>query len=117
MKRQSMFFHIIRGALIGIGGAVGLMLTLVYVMTPEASAQAAACQSRDSLMKLLEERYAEKPVAAGLEAGGRLIELFTSTDNESWTMVMTTAVGESCVMAVGKHWLESKQPVVDGPAA
>jgi hypothetical protein len=112
-----MFFHIIRGVLTGIGGAVGLMLTLVYAMTPEASAQAAACQSRDSLMKLLEERYAEKPVAAGLEAGGRLIELFTSTDNESWTMVMTMPAGESCVMAVGKYWLENMRPAVDGPAA
>ena len=117
MTRQFMLFHIVRNALIGIVGVVGLTLTLVYATTTDASAQAAACQSRDSLMKLLEERYAEKPVAAGLEAGGRLIELFTSTDNESWTMVMTMPAGESCVMAVGKYWLENMRPAVDGPAA
>ena len=117
MKQRSRFFHITRGTLIGIVGAVGLMLTLLYVMTPEASAQAGACRSRDSLAKLLEERHAEKPVAAGLEAGGRLIELFASADNESWTMVMTMPAGESCVMAVGKYWLENMRPAVDGPAA
>jgi hypothetical protein len=112
-----MLFHIIRGALIGIVGAFGLMLTLVYVMTSEASAQTAACQSRDSLVELLRERYAERPAAAGLEATGRLIELFTSADNDSWTMVMTMPAGESCVIAVGEYWLETKRPVIDGPAA
>ena len=117
MTWQSRFFHITRGTLIGIVGAVGLMLTLLYVMTPDAAAQAGACRSRDSLAKLLEERHAERPVAAGLEAGGRLIELFASADNESWTMVMTMPAGESCVIAVGEHWLETKQPATDGPAA
>lgn len=117
MTRQLMLFHIIRGGLIGIVGVVGLILTLVYVMTTEASAQAATCQSRDSLVKLLEDRFAEQPVAVGLEASGQLIELFTSAENESWTMVMTMPAGQSCVLAVGEYWLETKQPAIDGPAA
>ena len=117
MTRQFMLFHIVRNALLGIVGVVGLTLTLVYVMTTEASAQAAACQSRDSLVKLLEERYAEQPVAVGLEASGRLIELFASADSDSWTMVMTMAAGESCVIAVGEYWMETKKPLFDGPAA
>lgn len=117
MTRQFMLFHIVRNALIGIVGVVGLTLTLVYVMTTEASAQAATCQSRDSLVKLLEDRYSERPVAAGLETSGRLIELFASVENQSWTMVMTEPAGESCVLAVGEHWLEMKQPAIDGPAA
>ena len=117
MTRHFMLFHIVRNALIGIAGVVGLTLTLVYVTTTDASAQAAACQSRDSLAKLLEERFAEQPAAVGLEASGRLIELFASADNDSWTMVMTMAAGESCVIAVGKYWMETKQPVIDGPAA
>ena len=117
MTRQFMLFHIVRNALIGIVGVVGLTLTLVYVTTTDASAQAAGCQSRDSLVELLDERFAEQPVAAGLESSGRLIELFVSADNDSWTMVMTLPAGTSCVMAVGEYWLESKQPAFDGPAA
>ena len=46
-----------------------------------------------------------------------LIELFTSADNDSWTMVMTMPAGESCVIAVGEYWLETKRPALDGPAA
>ena len=117
MTRQFMLFHIVRNALIGIAGVVGLTLTLVYVTTTDASAQTAACQTRDSLVELLEERFAEQPVAAGLEASGRLIELFVSADNDSWTMVMTMPAGESCVLAIGEYWLETKRPAIDGPSA
>lgn len=117
MTRQIKRFNDPRGALAGIFGALALALTLMFVMTSEAPAQAAACQTHDSLAKQLEERYAEKPVAAGLDAGGRLIVLFTSADSASWTMVMTTPAGESCVMAVGEYWREIKRPAIDGPAA
>ena len=116
MTRQSMRFHIIRGVLTGIVGALALGLAGISMVTSGASAQeAAACQSRDSLAKLLEERFTETPVAAGLEAGGRLVELFASADSASWTMVMTTPAGESCVMAVGEHWMDRKQPAIGGP--
>ena len=115
MTRRSMRIDNPRGALIGILGALVPVFTLVFMMTPEVSAQEAACQTHAGLATLLEERYAEKPVAAGLEAGGRLIELFASADNTSWTMVTTTPAGESCVMAAGEHWLEFKRPAIDGP--
>ncbi len=117
MTRQFMRFHKPRGVLTGIFGALALVLTLSFGSTLEASAQTAVCQTHDSLAKQLEERYAEKPVAAGLDAGGRLIVLFASADSASWTMVMTTPAGESCVMAVGEHWQEIKRPAIDGPVA
>jgi hypothetical protein len=52
-----------------------------------------------------------------LETSGRLIELFASANNDSWTMVMTMSAGESCVIAVGEYWMETKKPLFDGPAA
>ncbi|MEE8443882.1 MAG: hypothetical protein V3S44_00945 [Alphaproteobacteria bacterium] len=115
MTRRSKRIDNPRGALIGILGALVPVLTVIFLMAPEASAQQATCQARAGLATLLEERYAEKPVAAGLEAGGRLIELFASADSTSWTMVTTTPAGESCVMAIGEHWLEMKRPANDGP--
>ncbi len=108
MTRQSMRFG-------NSLGALALTFTLSFMMTPEVSAQEAACQTHASLATLLEERYAEKPVAAGLESGGRLIELFASADSTSWTMVTTTPAGESCVMAAGEYWLELERPAIDSP--
>ncbi len=108
MTRQSMRFG-------NSLGALALAFTLNFMMTPEVLAQEAACQTHAGLATLLEERFAEKPVAAGLESGGRLIELFASADNTSWTMVTTTPAGESCVMAAGEYWLELKRPAIDSP--
>lgn len=108
MTRQSMRFG-------NSLGALALTFTLSFMMTPEVLAQEAACQTHASLATLLEERFAEKPVAAGLESGGRLIELFASADSTSWTMVTTTPAGESCVMAAGEYWLELKRPAIDSP--
>ena len=115
MTRQSMRCHINCGVLTGIVGALALGLALMFVMAPKTSAQSPDCLARDSLAKLLEERYSETPVAAGLEAGGRLIELFISADSASWTMVMTTPAGESCVIAVGNHWMDRERPAIGGP--
>ena len=71
MTRQTMRFPKPRGALIGIVGGLALALAGISMVTSGASArEAPACQSRDSLAKLLEERFTERPVAAGLEAGG-----------------------------------------------
>ena len=118
MTRRTIRFPKPRGALIGILGGLALALTGISMATSGASAQEApACQSRDSLAKLLEERFMERPVAAGLEAGGRLIELFASAESATWTIVMTMPAGESCVIAVGQHWLDMKQPAPGGPTA
>jgi hypothetical protein len=115
MKRHSLFFRIIRGALVGFAGGLALGLALIFVMASEASAQTSGCQAHENLARLLEERFAEHPVAAGLEASGLLIELFASADSASWTLVTTTPAGESCVIAVGEHWLGVKPPAVEGP--
>lgn len=117
MSRQSIPFHAPRGALVRRVRSVVLALGLLLPIAPQASAQEAICQTHDSLAKQLEEQYAERLVAAGLDAGGRLVELFASAASASWTMVMTTPAGESCVMAVGEHWQELKQPATGGPTA
>ncbi len=117
MTRHSLIFHTVRGALVGLAGGLALGLALILATASDAAAQTAGCQAHDRLVRLLAERFAERPVAAGLEAGGRLIELFASPDSASWTLVTTTPAGESCVIAVGEHWLEIKRPLLDGSQA
>ncbi len=117
MTRHSLLYHIVRGALVGFAGGLALGLALMLVTASEAAAQTTGCQAHDTLARLLEERFAERPVGAGLAAGGRLVQLFASPDSASWTLVATTPAGESCVIAVGEHWLETKPPVPDGPQA
>jgi len=77
-----------------------------------ASAQS-ACLPHNKLVDLLDGRYSEQRVAVGLENNGRLFEVFTSTDGATWTMVITTPDGASCVVAAGLEWQEPEKEAFD----
>jgi hypothetical protein len=97
-----------RGVLPRIAGVAGLSAAFAIAAATAASAQA-ACLAHDKLVEMLDGRYSERPVAAGLEVGGRLFEVFAADDGATWTMVITTPEGASCVVAVGQEWQEPQQ--------
>ncbi len=74
-----------------------------------ASAQGAPaiCRARDGLLTQLEQKYGEVPVAIGV-AEGALIELLTAKDGLTWTIILTSPQGRSCLIASGEGW----QPLV-----
>lgn len=102
-----------RGLLPRIARVAGLAAGLATVIASAASAQQTACLAHDKLVQMLDGRYSEKPVALGLEVGGRLFEVFAAKDGATWTMVLTTPEGASCVVAVGENWQEPKQVAYD----
>ena len=73
----------------------------------EAQAQP-ACLPHDKLVDLLDGRYSEQRIAVGLENNGRLFEIFATDDGSTWTMVITTPDGASCVVAAGLEWQEDE---------
>ncbi len=70
-----------------------------------ASAQGAPaiCTARDGLLNQLESKYGEVPVAIGV-ADGRLVELLTAKDGLTWTIILTSPQGRSCLIASGEGW-------------
>jgi len=81
-----------------------------------AAAQAAPhlCTERDALLSKLENKYGEVPVAIGV-ADGRLVELLTAKDGITWTIILTSPKGVSCLIASGDGW-RPLAPVSTGPA-
>ncbi len=77
-----------------------------------ASAQGApaVCRARDGLLSQLESKYGEVPVAIGV-ADGQLIELLTAKDGITWTIILTSPKGMSCLIASGDGW----QPLAPAP--
>ena len=61
------------------------------------------CLGRGALASHLEKRYAEQPIAIGIETRGMLLEVFVSPLG-TWTIVATTPKGVSCIRAVGDGW-------------
>lgn len=101
-----------RKAPLRIAGLAGLAAGAAMLAASAASAQA-ACLSHDKLVQMLSGKYSENPVAEGLEAGGRLFQVFAADDGATWTMVVTTPDGASCVVAVGEEWQEPMQTAFD----
>ena len=65
------------------------------------AAAAVPCYPRDALVQRLLNYHQEKPVVRGLASNGGLLELFAKEDGSTWTMVMTSPQGLSCVIGVG----------------
>ena len=68
------------------------------------------CASHDDVMRLLSETYAEAPVARGLSLDGRMIEVLTSKDGGSWSIVVSTPDKASCIALAGDGWQGLAKP-------
>ncbi len=60
-------------------------------------------------------RYAEAPAAIGI-GGGNLVELLTTKDGMTWTIIWTTPKGMACIMASGEGWRVLEPSVPDEPS-
>ncbi len=68
--------------------------------TPEGS----NCGQRNTVLGYLSAKYSEKPVAMGIAANGGLIEVLTSNEGTTFTIIVTMPEGETCMVAAGESW-------------
>ncbi len=96
---------------------LGFTLGCATIVLPyQAQAAGPTCGDRTSLLKVLVEKYKEKPRALGLSSTGKaMFEVYTSKTG-TWTIVMTTTAGVTCIMAAGNSWEEALQ-IAEGPQA
>ncbi|MFQ5955969.1 MAG: hypothetical protein ACE5JZ_12960 [Kiloniellales bacterium] len=104
----------VAGVIARIFGTIGLAMTLmlaVAVMSSPAEAQT-VCLAHAELVKQLSRRYAEEPMGIGLANDGTVMQLFTSKDGDTWTLVRTLPDGTSCLMAGGEAWADTTAHVI-----
>ena len=68
------------------------------------------CGHRADLIEQLSMRYSEAPAAVGLSSNGSVVEVLTAVTGTTWSIVVTTPNGVSCLVAAGENW-ETLQPV------
>jgi hypothetical protein len=88
---------------------IGLALAgMVLVSSEQATAQSVVVGpydvSRDEIVAQLGARYKETPVAGGIASNGNVLEVFSSADGLSWTIIVTRPDGMSSVIAEGEGW-------------
>lgn len=93
---------------ISLIGATTAALTASVSMTSTAHAQP-ECFPRSDLVQHLASNYHEQPAAAGLADNGSLLEVFTSKDGETWTVVISMPNGTACLVATGEQWQETSR--------
>ncbi len=94
--------------------AIALLLGLLASLKP-ASAQS-MCMAHVEMMKQLDVRFSESQVAIGLASNGQLLEVFSTGDGSTWTIVITKPDGMSCVLTTGEGWDGRKQTALGQPA-
>lgn len=95
-----------------------IMLLGAALATLSTTAMAAPqqCNNRDAVLKLLSNKYKEAPVAFGVTNNGGLVEVLKSTPSakdDTWTIIITTPQGVSCLVAAGEGWKAQEQIALD----
>ena len=80
-----------------------------------AAGHGITCIDRDTVIEQLDRKYQEAPIAAGVTNSGGLMEILTTSDGSTWTIIMTTPQGMSCLVAAGNGWRTLK-PKPEGTA-
>ncbi len=62
------------------------------------------CAAHDKMTKLLGTKFTEAPRSLGLAADGKVLEVFSTDNGGTWTMVVTAPEGTSCIVASGRYW-------------
>lgn len=98
--------RLITGTVLGALFAATVMLGNAIAAKPAAADEALSLwNDRKVVVEALAETYAEAPRALGITADGAVLELFTTGDGETWTIVITFPNGKSRIIATGEYWI------------
>ena len=84
-------------------------LVVGMMMASSPALAAKQCDDRDAILKTLASKYSEAPVAIGVTNNGGLVEILTTGDGKTWTLIMSSPKGMSCLVAAGQGWKKLQQ--------
>ena len=107
------------GALITGAPTIGALTTAVMLAATApaaADANAARCGDRERVVAYLEKEWGETQRAFGIAGDRQLLELFAS-EGGSWTILLTSPRGSTCLMAAGRAFQAVEPEVPKGDPA
>ena len=87
-----------------------------FALLSSAAAAQSQCNDRAKVIDLLAQKYKEAPVASGVTNNGGLVEVLTDHKGGTWTIIVTTPQGVSCLVAAGEGWRAMEQIALDPEA-
>ena len=84
-----------------------LTIAAVFYISSAASAQSQRnCGPRTVVVERLADGYGETRQSVGIGADNSMVEVFASETTGSWTILMTTPTGVTCLVASGQAFEE-----------
>ena len=77
---------------------------LVALMFAAPAMAQMACDKRTEVTDHLKRKYEEAPIALGVANNGGLVELLTTKEGGTWTLIITLPNGMTCLLAAGEDW-------------
>lgn len=96
--------------------AAGLSAGPALSRTPLQGAGVPPCKHWREIAHELASRYAERPVAFGLQSNGNLLQVFVSEATGTWTLVTMHPNGTACLVGAGNGWETLPKPNTDPEA-
>ena len=88
--------------ILALGAGLAIVSTSVATAQPQ-------CDQRDSVLEVLQQKYKESPVAIGVTHNGGLVEVLSTGNGTTWSIIVTTPQGMSCLVAAGEGWRAMEQ--------
>ncbi len=93
-----------------------LVLGAALVLASSSAFAAPQCNSRDEVLAPLSKKYSEAPVAIGVANNGGLVEVLATGDGNTWSIIITSPQGMSCLVAAGEGCRLIEQIAMDPEA-
>lgn len=74
------------------------------ILVSQAARAAPQCGPRAAVPGHLGQTHGESRRAVGLAANNLVMEVFASSDSQSWTITVTTPQGQTCLIASGQGY-------------
>ena len=92
-----------------------IMIALAVSCTALPAFAETVCAVRQQILESLRMEYYEAPRGLGMANDGNVIELLSSREGKTWTLLVTMPGGISCVIAAGESWEPLRQQLALDP--
>ena len=89
------------------------VIGMIFALNP-AHSNPVNCTKRMEMVKKLNERFGESRQSIGLTPGGQALEFFAHPETGTWTILLSSPNGTSCMMASGHAYQAIKDPAGQG---
>ncbi|MGF1625148.1 MAG: hypothetical protein ACFCVH_09705 [Alphaproteobacteria bacterium] len=93
--------------------AAGLSLGIAVTFGATAAQAEMLCGERDQIIGELKKTWKEDRTAIGLSNNGGVLEVFSS-DQGTWTLLLTMPDGPTCLIGAGEHWEQTQMALLVG---